>query len=107
MSYINNSFYKPGCWNVICDVCGFQFKSDAVRFRWDGLIVCKEDWEPDHPQKYIRVRSDPKPVPFVRYEGDSTYVSTPPATCNVLTQQGRADIGIADCARADVNNFLG
>ena len=77
MSYSNNNYYKPGCWNVICDVCGWKFKSDEVRERWDNLIVCKQDWETDHPQKYIRSRSDPKPVPFVRNEPEPIEIVVP------------------------------
>lgn len=74
MPYQDKSYYKPGCWNVICDVCGWQFKSDEVKHRWDGRIVCEKDWETDHPQKYIRSRPDPKPVPFVRREQEPVFI---------------------------------
>lgn len=73
MTYANNNYYKPGSWNVICDVCGIRHKADEVRKRWDGLLVCKNDWEPDHPQKYLRVRDDPKQVPFIRPEPADTF----------------------------------
>lgn len=74
MAYINNNYYKSGCWNVICDVCGFKLKSDVIKKRWDGLMVCPDDWEPDHPQKFLRVRSDPAPVPFVRKEPADVFI---------------------------------
>ena len=75
MSYVKRTYYKPGCWNVICDVCGVRFKSDQVRQRWDARIVCKDDWESDHPQKYLRVRSDVRPVPYVRPEQDDQFIT--------------------------------
>ena len=37
--------YEHGGWNVICDVCGFKFKNVDIKKRWDGLYVCKEDYE--------------------------------------------------------------
>jgi hypothetical protein len=96
------SYYKKGCWNCICDVCGFEFKSDEVRKRWDGFIVCKDDFEYDHPQKYLRVREDSQSVPFVRSEPEETFI----VFCTIITRQGIADVGTADCAQADLDENL-
>lgn len=41
-------------WNVVCQVCDREMKSDQIKFRWDGLIVCPNDWEPRHPLDYMR-----------------------------------------------------
>ena len=43
-----------GDWNALCDVCGFKFKSCDLKKRWDGLYVCKEDWEPRHPSDFYK-----------------------------------------------------
>jgi hypothetical protein len=96
MSYINNNYFKRGSWNVICDVCGVRHKADQVRKRWDGLMVCAEDWETDHPQKFLRVRSDPKPVPFVRSEPADTFADT----------RAIAGIAVAGIAIAGVDYYL-
>jgi hypothetical protein len=96
------SYYKKGCWNVICDVCGFEFKSDEVRKRWDGFIVCKDDFEYDHPQKYLRVREDSQSVPFVRSVPEETFIQV----CTVITSQGIAGYGVAGCSTAGVDNNL-
>jgi hypothetical protein len=96
--------HKPYQWNVICDVCGTEFKSGQVRKRWDGLVVCDADFELDHPQKYIRVHSDPVPVPaeLIRQEPEDVFIFV----CTRYTQQGLADIGTADCMQANINNNL-
>lgn len=96
MSYTSNNYFKHGSWNVICDVCGVRYKSNEVRKRWDGLIVCQQDWEPDHPQKYLRVQSDPKQVPFIRTEPEDVFIDV----CTPWTSAGMADFGTADCMRA-------
>jgi len=61
-----------GQWNGLCDVCGFKFKSNDLKKRWDGLYVCKEDWEPRHPSDFQRgVKEDPS-VPWNRVDGLET-----------------------------------
>lgn len=100
------TYYAPGKWNVICDVCGVRFKSDEVRKRWDGLIVCPKDWEPDHPQKYLRVRNDPVPVPFIRPEAD-LYLGDwgDQVFCYLYAQSGYADMGQANCMQAENTTY--
>ena len=68
------NYYKAGVWNVVCDVCGFEFKSDELIKRWDGLMVCKQDWEPRHPQDLLRVPRENPSVPWSRPKPTETYV---------------------------------
>lgn len=64
--------YIPGDWNVICDVCGHKYKASQLMKRWDGLMVCQEDWETRHPQELIRPIKERNSVPWTRPrpEGD-------------------------------------
>jgi hypothetical protein len=39
------TYLKLGDWNGICDVCGEKYKASQLYLRWDGLRVCREDWE--------------------------------------------------------------
>jgi hypothetical protein len=89
--------YKKGSWNVICDVCGFEFKADKIKKRWDGLMVCNEDFEHDHPQKHIRVREDNQQVAFVRADPPDQFIHV----CYLWERSAYADLAAADCARAD------
>jgi hypothetical protein len=56
--HTRNSGYKPGNHWVVCDVCGFDIRAADAMERWDGLIVCPEDYEERHPQDYVRVTKD-------------------------------------------------
>lgn len=96
--------YKAYQWNVVCDVCGVEYKSGQVRKRWDGLLVCADDFELDHPQKYIRVHSDPVPVPadLIRQEPVDVFIGV----CTRYTQQAFPGIGIPGCLTPSVNNNL-
>ena len=76
----NDWGYVAGDHWVICDVCGFKYRSSRTRVRWDNLRVCTADWEPRHPQEYVRGRSDkiavanprPRPVDVFVDPGDVT-----------------------------------
>ena len=88
------SFFSAGDWNVICDVCGFKFKSDKIRERWDGLKVCKADWEPRHPQELRRAHPDKQTVPYSRPRPADVFVP-------VATLDGRS--AVAGYAQAGVS----
>lgn len=66
-----------GDWNALCDSCGRKFKASQLKRRWDGLMVCKEDYELRHPQEFLRVQKERISVPFTRpYPASDTYTST-------------------------------
>lgn len=55
----SKTYFKSGTYNRICDECGFVYKRDQLRKRWDGLIVCEKDWEVD-PNKLFNTPIKPK-----------------------------------------------
>jgi hypothetical protein len=67
--------YRSSDWWIICDVCGKKIKASNSRHRWDGLVVCDEDFEHRHPQDFIKVRQDKITVPFLRPRPTDTFVS--------------------------------
>ena len=64
----------PGTWATICDVCGFRFPSDQLKLRWDGLRVCKDDFETRHPQDFIRIREEKIAPDWVRPKETCTFI---------------------------------
>ena len=96
----NDLYYIPGSWNVICDSCGKKIKASEAKQRWDGLIVCPDDFEMRQPQDFVKARADKISVPFTRPRPTDVFLNV----CNLLTSSGAADVGTADCAQAD-NNF--
>ena len=73
-----------------------------MRKRWDGLLVCPEDFEPRHPQLSLRVRGDKQSVPMPRPDPEQdTFISV----CYVWQSSGYADLASAECARADEDSI--
>ena len=93
---MKKNYFKSGEWNLTCDVCSKKIKAHEAKHRWDGLIVCKDDWEPRHEQDFVKAKTDKITVPFQRPIPTEVF-----QYCDAYTRQGLADIGTADCARAD------
>ena len=68
-------YYKPGDFWRICDVCGFRYRASETKKRWDGMIVCDEDFEQRHPQDFVRGVADRQRVPDPRPEPTDTFLS--------------------------------
>ena len=86
-----------GDYNCICDSCGRKFKASTMRKRWDGLLVCKEDYEPRHPQLSLKVHGDKQTVPIPRPEAADQFLEY----CSIWTSSAYADLAEAGCALAD------
>lgn len=69
--------YRPGDFYRICDVCGFKVRASETKKRWDGMIVCIPDWEPRHPQDFVRGKVDKQTVKDPRPEPTDVFVTTP------------------------------
>lgn len=73
--------YIPGGTYGICDVCGFQYRLRELKKRWDGLMVCKSDFDPRPPeQKAPNVRPEGVAKPNARpdNQNDETPNTTTP-----------------------------
>lgn len=97
----NDLYYVPGDFNLICDVCCKKIKASESRLRWDGLRVCKLDWEERQPQDFVKARADKITVPFTRPRPTDVFTFT----CDLFTSSGVANVGVADCAQADNDTF--
>lgn len=73
---MSRNTYKSGQWNTTCDVCSKKIKAEDAKQRWDGFIVCPDDFEERQPQDFVRARQDKISVPFTR--------PIPPATFNLI-----------------------
>lgn len=69
------TYIRKGENNVDCPVCGFKKKSGEMVRRWDGVYVCREDWEVRHPQDLLRITEENSSVLFSY--GDDDYDKTP------------------------------
>lgn len=75
---------------VVCDISGQDFYADEVRKNWRGLIVGLDNWEPRHPQDFVKGRIDRQRVEGPRPDTDATLTlgtesTTASATANTVT----------------------
>ena len=91
----------PGTWAVICDVCGFRFPSNLLKKRWDGAMVCHEDFETRHPQTLLKIRGETAVPTYTRRDNMTVFQGV----CDIVTSSCYADLGTADCMKADNQQF--
>ena len=91
-------FLELGTWNAVCYRCGRKRKAADMRRQWQGYWVCKEEWEPRHPQDFVRAVSDEQSPPWTQPPpGDVFAPNNFPTFCSITGGLGRAGVGEADC----------
>lgn len=95
-------------WYLLCDSCGRKITNKEARKRWDGLVVCQNDWEPKHPALTYRVPTNTQGEGsaasrsgLVRPEPDDAEV----LSCGLYDSMGVAGYGTAGCAQASTYNL--
>ena len=74
-----NPGFNAGDHWAICDVCGWAYRQEDMRKRWDNAIVCKHDWEIRHPQDFLRAKyEDQSAKGLVRPEPKDNFLPKPP-----------------------------
>jgi hypothetical protein len=85
--------YVAGDWWINCDVCARKIKASKSKHRWDGYIVCPEDYEERHSLDFLRVKPDKLTVPFIRLPVEDFV-----GVCDVLGLSDIADMAVAGCS---------
>lgn len=67
-------YWKPHDFNAICDRCGHKYKGSELKKTWDGLMVCEYDYEPRHPQDFVKGVKDDMSTPYTRAEATDTFL---------------------------------
>lgn len=67
-------YYKPGDNYFICPICGLKKRVSDGRYQWDKEFVCKDDWDPRHPQELIKARKDRISACISRPEAIDTFI---------------------------------
>lgn len=99
------NWFSSGEWNVWCMVCNRKIKSGESLKRWDGLIVCKDDYENRHPLDFLRARQERITVPFSAPTSFDQFVEQefpPYPFCSAQGSSGIPSMAIAGCMRPNL-----
>lgn len=99
------NWFKSGEWNVFCMVCNRKIKSGTALKRWDGLIVCPDDYENRHPMDFLRTRQERITVPFTSDTSFDLFDGPdypPYPFCTAPGSSGVASLAIAGCMRPNL-----
>lgn len=79
-----STYFKSGLFNAICDICGRKFKSSQVKERWDGMRVCRKDWESRHPMDFFKAHVEDLSIPWNRHEQTDVFTNVSYLDLSVL-----------------------
>ena len=99
------NWFKSGEWNVWCMVCNRKIKSSESLKRWDGLIVCSDDYENRHPLDFLRARQERISVPFSSPTSFTQFDGPQYPVYPFCTQEGAsgvASFAVAGCMRPNL-----
>ena len=99
--------YVAGDFWRICDCCGFQVRASETRKRWDGLIVCRADWEPRHPQDFVRGKADRQTVPEPRPEPVPTFIGPLQTLLTAAVTSGGLTLSVESSTRFEGGDTIG
>jgi hypothetical protein len=99
--------YIPGDHWRICDVCGFRYRASQTFKRWDGLITCSEDWEPRHPQDFVRGRKDRQNAPDPRSEQVDTFLGPLMTNVSAVASAGATTFSVDSSTRFLAADHIG
>jgi hypothetical protein len=86
-------------------VCNRKIKSGLALKRWDGLIVCPDDYENRHPMDFLRTRQERITVPFTADTSFNQFTSVSYPAYPFCTQEGASGVAgmmVAGCARPNL-----
>lgn len=86
-------------------VCNRKIKSGRALKRWDGLIVCEDDYENRHPMDFLRTRQERITVPFSAPTSFNTFdgpTYPPYPFCTQEGSSGVASFAVAGCMRPNL-----
>lgn len=104
---MNGPAYISGDPWRICDRCGFKYRSSQTFRTWDGLYVCREDFETRHPQDFVRGRKDNQNVPNARPEPLDTLIGPLLTKIGVAAVVGATTISVDSSTRFLAADHIG
>jgi hypothetical protein len=99
--------YIPGDFWRICDRCGFSYRSSQTFKTWDGLYVCREDFETRHPQDFVRGRVDKQNVLGPRPDDDGPSIGPLSTETTTAAAAGATSLLVTSSSRFLTGNTIG
>lgn len=100
--------YEKGGFYRVDDRSGARVRARDTREEWNGAIVAAEDFEPRHPQDFVRSRPDrqnvpkPRPVPPIIDVGPKTTTTTADAASQATSLVVTSSTGFHNGGRVKV-----
>lgn len=99
--------FKPGDNWVIDDRTGERIRASEARKEWTGAIVDEDDWEPRHPQDFVRGRRDNQRVSDPRPDSIPVFYGYLTAEITADAAAGATRLTVDESARFHPGDVIG
>lgn len=98
--------YIPGDHWVIDDRTGFKVRSSSTRREWTGAIVDRSQFEPRHPQDFVRAKPERAIVRNPRPRPVDVFAGPLDTTLAAAALAGAVDLVVTSSARMQAGDYL-
>jgi hypothetical protein len=82
--HTQNSGFESGNHWVVCDRCGFDYREHDMMLEWDGSVVCRFDYEPQHFLNRIKVQAEEPMSGIINPESSDSFSDRSSVTANTV-----------------------
>lgn len=97
---------KPGDHWVIDDITGQKVPASETRRMWNGAVVSRENFEPRHPQDFVKARPERYRVKDPRPRPTDSFVGPLDTTLAADALPGATSLSVASSLRMKAGDFL-
>lgn len=87
--------YRDGDHWVISDRSGKKIRASEARREWNGPVVHESEYDPRHPQDFVKVPADKQSVPHARPRPADTFMGPKKTTIAATHAAGETTITVA------------
>lgn len=91
--------YVEGDHYFISDRSGLRFRVSEMRKEWNGSVVHVSEWDPRHPQDFVRGLADKQSVPNARPQPIDIYVGPLTTAIAAAAAAGAMTVTVENGAR--------
>lgn len=91
---------------LIDDITGQKVPASDSQRMWNGAIVSRKNWEPRHPQDFVKGRAERITVDNPRPRPLNTFVGPLDTTIAAAASPGATSITVTSTARMEAGDFI-
>jgi len=104
---VSDDLYRKADHWILDDRSGLRIRASEARMEWNGALVHQDDWEPRHPQDFVRGVKDDQRVQNPRPDIVPTFIGQLTASVTADAATGATSVTLDETARFNIGDTIG